>query len=104
MLIEGSKIVAVGASIDAADAAVIDAQGCIVIPGFIDTHHHQFETALRGALADAILINDGRPESANNYYESVLLKSEPGLPPAGRLHQRTVRLDLADRRRRHGGP
>ena len=74
VLIEGSKIVAVGASIEAADAAVIDAQGCIVIPGFIDTHHHQFETVLRGALADAILINDGRPESANNYYESVLLK------------------------------
>ena len=81
VLIEGSKIVAVGASLDAADAAVIDARGCIVIPGFIDTHHHQFETALRGALADAILINDGRPESANNYYESVLLKLSQGYRP-----------------------
>ena len=66
VLIEGAKIVQVGASIEAPDAAVIDAAGHIVIPGFIDTHHHQFETALRGALADAILINDGRPESANN--------------------------------------
>ncbi len=74
VLIEGSKILQVAASIDAADAAVIDASGHIVLPGFIDTHHHQFETALRSALADAILINDGRPESANNYYESVLLK------------------------------
>jgi len=74
VLIEGGKILQVAASIDAPDAAVIDASGHIVVPGFIDTHHHQFETILRSALADAILINDGRPESANNYYESVLLK------------------------------
>ena len=39
--------------IDAAEAAVIDAAGMVVMPGFIDTHHHQFETALRGFLADA---------------------------------------------------
>jgi cytosine/adenosine deaminase-related metal-dependent hydrolase len=74
VLIEGSAIVEVAASIDAPDAAVIDASGHIVAPGFIDGHHHQFETALRSFLADGILINDGRPESANNYYESVLQK------------------------------
>jgi 5-methylthioadenosine/S-adenosylhomocysteine deaminase len=74
VLIEGSKIVAVGAHIDASDAAIIDASGKIVMPGFIDTHHHQFETALRSQLANAILINDGRPENAQNYYETVLQK------------------------------
>lgn len=74
VLIEGSKIKAVGPSLEADDAAVIDATGKIVIPGFVDTHHHQFETALRSQLGNAILINDGRPESANNYYESVLQK------------------------------
>lgn len=74
VLIEGSKISAVGASIEAEGAAVIDATGRIVMPGFVDTHHHQFETALRGQLANAILINDGRPENAQNYYDTVLQK------------------------------
>jgi cytosine/adenosine deaminase-related metal-dependent hydrolase len=74
VLIRGSRIVEVAASINAPDAAVIDASGMIVMPGFIDTHHHQFETALRSLLADAILVNDGRPESAANYYEWILQK------------------------------
>ena len=81
VLIDGSKIAEVASSIDAPDAAVIDASGHIVTPGFIDTHHHQFETALRGFLADAILINDGRPESTHNYYEYVLQKLSMGYRP-----------------------
>ncbi len=67
VLIDGSKIAEVAASIHAPDAAVIDAAGHIVMPGFVDAHSHQFETALRSFLADGILINDGRPESAHNY-------------------------------------
>jgi 5-methylthioadenosine/S-adenosylhomocysteine deaminase len=74
VLIEGSRILQIAAHIDASDAIEIDASGHIVTPGFIDTHHHQFETALRSLLADAILINDGRPESVANYYEWMLQK------------------------------
>lgn len=74
VLIEGSKILAVGTNLDGGDAALIDANGMIVMPGFIDTHHHQFETALRSLLSDAILVNDGRPESTANYYEWMLQK------------------------------
>ena len=81
VLIEGSKILEVGASIDAPDATVIDAAGKIVIPGFVDTHHHQFETALRSSLSHAILINDGRPENARNYYETMLLNFSQRLAP-----------------------
>ncbi|WP_439522965.1 amidohydrolase family protein [Marivita sp.] len=73
VLVEGSKIVDVAANIDASDAHVIDASGKIVMPGFIDTHHHQFETGLRSSLADAIVVNDGKPENVRNYYESMLL-------------------------------
>lgn len=74
ILIQGSKILAVGADLEVSDAAIIDASAMIVMPGFIDTHHHQFETALRSLLSDAILVNDGRPESTANYYEWMLQK------------------------------
>ena len=83
VLIEGKKIVAVGPSLAAGGAAVIDARGRIVMPGFIDTHHHQFETALRSFLADGILINDGSntPSSNQTYYEFILLKFAPVYRP-----------------------
>ncbi len=61
VLVEGKKIVAVGPNLRAGGAAEIDARGKIVMPGFIDTHHHQFETALRSFLADGVLsqLDDG---------------------------------------------
>lgn len=41
VLIDGSKIVAVGQTVDApADAQVIDAAGCLVVPGFVEGHCH----------------------------------------------------------------
>ena len=43
------------------------------MPGFIDTHHHQFETALRGQLADSVLLPGGTyNEGVNNYFETIL--------------------------------
>ena len=74
ILLDGKKIIAIGPNLEAADAAIIDAEGMIVMPGFIDTHHHQFETALRSFLADGILVNDGQPHSQHNYYETILQK------------------------------
>ncbi|MDQ0314433.1 amidohydrolase family protein [Amorphus orientalis] len=75
VLVRDGKIAEIAPSIDAgSDAAVVDADGMIVMPGFIDTHHHQFETALRSFLADGILINDGRPTNEQNYYDTILQK------------------------------
>jgi 5-methylthioadenosine/S-adenosylhomocysteine deaminase len=74
VLVEGKKIVAVGPNIAAGDASVLDARGRIVMPGFIDTHHHQFETALRGFLADGLLANDGTPHGVVNYFDYILGK------------------------------
>jgi cytosine/adenosine deaminase-related metal-dependent hydrolase len=83
VLVEGKKIVAVGPSLSAGGAAVIDARGRIVMPGFIDTHHHQFETALRSFLADGVLINDGSGSvsSSTTYFEFILLKFAPVYRP-----------------------
>jgi 5-methylthioadenosine/S-adenosylhomocysteine deaminase len=74
VLVQNGRIVEVAANIDAPEAAVVDAAGKIVMPGFIDTHHHQFETALRSQLAHGILVNDGRPANQTNYYETILQK------------------------------
>jgi 5-methylthioadenosine/S-adenosylhomocysteine deaminase len=83
VLVEGKKILAVGPNLHAGDAAEIDASGRIVMPGFIDTHHHQFETALRSFLADGVLINDGSgsPSGSTTYFEFILLKFAPVYRP-----------------------
>ena len=52
VLIEGSKIAAVGPNLSAADAEVIDASNMIVMPGFIDTHRHVWEGILRNIGTD----------------------------------------------------
>jgi cytosine/adenosine deaminase-related metal-dependent hydrolase len=83
VLVEGKKIVAVGPNLHAGGAAEIDARGRIVMPGFIDTHHHQFETALRSFLADGILINDHSNTASGNttYFEFILLTFAPVYRP-----------------------
>src|SRR5438094_9594255 len=72
VLVEGKKILAVGPNLRAGGAGEIDARGKIVMPGFVDTHHHQFETALRSFLADGLLFNDRLPHGAINYFQYIL--------------------------------
>jgi 5-methylthioadenosine/S-adenosylhomocysteine deaminase len=83
VLVEGKKILAVGPNLHAGGAGEIDARGKIVMPGFVDTHHHQFETALRSFLADGVLINDqsGSPSGSTTYYEYILLTFAPVYRP-----------------------
>jgi cytosine/adenosine deaminase-related metal-dependent hydrolase len=54
VLIEDDKIVAVEPNIDA-DAEVVDVSGRIVIPGFVDTHRHTWEAAIRNCAPNATL-------------------------------------------------
>ena len=83
VLVEGKKILAVGPNLSAGGAGEIDARGRIVMPGFIDTHHHQYETALRSFLADGVLINDGSNTASGNttYFEFILQKFAPVYRP-----------------------
>jgi cytosine/adenosine deaminase-related metal-dependent hydrolase len=55
VLIEDGRIVAVGPSLEVTDAEVIDASDRIVLPGFVDTHRHLWETPLRGIAVDVDL-------------------------------------------------
>jgi 5-methylthioadenosine/S-adenosylhomocysteine deaminase len=54
VLIENDRITAVAPEISA-DAEVVDATGMIVIPGFVDTHRHTWEAAIRGSAPNATL-------------------------------------------------
>jgi 5-methylthioadenosine/S-adenosylhomocysteine deaminase len=56
LLINGEHIAAIGGSGHTADT-LIDADGCAVIPGFVQTHIHLCQTIFRGAADDLALID-----------------------------------------------
>jgi len=64
VLIENSSIVEIRPEIDSnSNPYVIDASGMIVMPGFVDTHRHMWQGALRNILPDGLL---------EDYVESIL--------------------------------
>jgi 5-methylthioadenosine/S-adenosylhomocysteine deaminase len=52
VLIEDGKISQVAEHIEAPSAEVFDASAMIVIPGFVDTHRHTWQTAIKGMSSD----------------------------------------------------
>src|SRR5215472_825677 len=72
VLIEDDRIAAVGPALEVGDAEVIDATGCIVIPGFIDSHRHTWETVIRGIAPDVSLAG---------YFDIVLDQLAPAYRP-----------------------
>ncbi|MFN8150078.1 MAG: amidohydrolase family protein [Solirubrobacterales bacterium] len=52
VLVEDGVIVAVGESLDVVDAERLDVAGSVVMPGFVDTHRHTWQTCFRGVCAD----------------------------------------------------
>ena len=55
VLVEDGVIAAVGKDLGVSDAEVVDASGMIVMPGFIDTHRHTWQTPVRGVLPSCTL-------------------------------------------------
>ncbi|KFY22972.1 hypothetical protein V493_06186, partial [Pseudogymnoascus sp. VKM F-4281 (FW-2241)] len=57
VLVTGNLITEIAKDIDVPDGAtVIDCKGKIVSPGFIDTHHHLWQTQLKGRHMDETLL------------------------------------------------
>jgi 5-methylthioadenosine/S-adenosylhomocysteine deaminase len=83
VLIEGSKIVDIGHDLGGG-GHVIDCKGKIVMPGFINTHHHQYETVQRSVISDGLL-GSFAPGAANwpqeNYVSVVQQIWTAGLIP-----------------------
>ena len=44
MLVEDGVIVEIGRGLEVGDAEEVDASGMIVMPGFVDTHRHTWQT------------------------------------------------------------
>ncbi|MBP6737624.1 MAG: amidohydrolase family protein, partial [Rhodobacteraceae bacterium] len=57
VLIRGGQIAAVGQGIVAPAAQVVQAAGCVVTPGLVNTHHHLYQTLTRAVPGgqDALL-------------------------------------------------
>ena len=56
LLIRNGRIESIGAA-NEADATIIDARDCVVLPGFVQTHLHLCQTLFRGAADDLSLID-----------------------------------------------
>ena len=57
VLIEGGTITKIGSGFEATEGAeVVDCTDKIVSPGFVDTHHHGWQTQLKGRHANEQLL------------------------------------------------
>lgn len=57
ILLRGERIADIAPDISCSDAKVVDAEGMIVLPGFVDTHRHVWQTQLRTVATDWSLFN-----------------------------------------------
>ena len=51
VLMRDERIVAVGRDLPAAGCTVVNAEGCLVTPGLVNTHHHLYQTMTRAVPA-----------------------------------------------------
>ena len=87
VLIDGKMIADIGPNLSAGDAEVVDCSGTIVMPGFITTHHHQYETLQRSIIADGLLAGAWPQESYGSVVQNIWTAgriADPARP--GQLH------------------
>ena len=71
VLIDGKRIAQVAPVITAEDAEVVDCAGTIVMPGFITTHHHQYEALQRSIIADGLLAGAWPQETYGSVVQNI---------------------------------
>src|SRR5512138_138595 len=71
VLIDGKKIVEVAPAVAAGDAEIVDCSGTIVMPGFITTHHHMYETLQRSSIPDGLLAGAWPQESYGSVVQNI---------------------------------
>jgi cytosine/adenosine deaminase-related metal-dependent hydrolase len=71
VLIDGKKIVEIAPTVSASDAEIVDCSGAIVMPGFITTHHHMYETLQRSIIPDGLLAGAWPQESYGSVVQNI---------------------------------
>jgi cytosine/adenosine deaminase-related metal-dependent hydrolase len=85
VLIDGKTIAQIAPNIAAGNAEVVDCTGTIVMPGFVTTHNHQYESLQRAIIPDGLLGLPWPAESYGSVVQSIWTVgrlAEPG-PAAG---------------------
>lgn len=72
VLVEDDRVIAVGRSLGVEGGTRIDASGHVVMPGFVDTHRHTWQTPFRGICADWTL---------GDYFRGIRLGISPNCGP-----------------------
>ena len=71
VLVDGKMIAQIAPTISASDAEIVDCAGTIVMPGFITTHHHQYETLQRSIIPDGLLAGPWPQESYGSVVQNI---------------------------------
>ncbi len=71
VLIDGNRIAEIAPTVSASDAEIVDCSGTIVMPGFITTHHHQYETLQRSMIPDGLLAGAWPQESYGSVVQNI---------------------------------
>lgn len=79
VLVEDDRIVAIGPDLGAV-GEVVDCSGLVVMPGFIQTHHHQYETVMRAIIPDGLLFGPWPQESYFSVVQDIWTAGRIGDP------------------------
>src|SRR5882724_7972982 len=103
VLIDGKRIAEIAPTVSAGDAEIVDCTGTIVMPGFIATHHHQYETLQRSIIPDGLLQGAWPHRRSCESKQCHLGPGSCAVRPGGLLHLGARRMPQRNQRGHHHG-